>query len=434
MWGLKVNRESLSDIAYSSYFNYNMSRSSLSNIPREQYVALVNLSKNKDIIITNPDKGSGVVILNRTDYIKKMEEIVNDTTKFKVHNDQDLYQVSRRIERKVRKFLLEHLKKPGLLSDDEYKKLYPNGTHISVLYGLPKVHKQDFPTWPICSAIGTSTYELGKYVADIIKPAAYSSLGTYSNNTFQFVEQIRQQDLPHVYMASFDVRSLFTNVPLKKTIKICLDRLYRGDPNHKPAIPEKALDKMLKLCVCDNTFVFNGKIYKQTDGVAMGSSLGPLLANIYMAHLEEEFLLKNALDYSPTFYRRYVDDTFCLFKEKDHIKRFMNFMNGIDAAIQFDMELEHQDKLSFLDTIIKGNVNNLYPDVSNKVKLTDKGLFYNYSSFIPDANKHDLIYCLVYRMFHIASSYSIFHTNLEVLKKKFLKNGFPLFQFEKTVH
>ena len=94
----------------------------------------------------------------------------------------------------------------------------------------------------------------------------------------------------------------------------------------------------------------------------------------------------------------------------------------------------HQDKLSFLDTIIKRNVNNLYPDVSNKVKLTDKGLFYNYSSFIPDAYKHNLIYCLVYRVFHIASSYSIFHTNLEVLKKKFLKNGFPLFQFEKTVH
>ena len=122
---------------------------------------------------------------------------------------------------------------------------------------------------------------------------------------------------------------------------------------------KKTLDKMLKLCVCDNTFVFNGKIYKQTNGVAMGSSLGPLLANIYMAHLEEEFFLKNALDYSPTFYRRYVDDTFCLFKEKDHIKRFMNFMNGIDAAIQFDMGLEHQDKLSFLDTSIKRNVNNL---------------------------------------------------------------------------
>ena len=66
-------RVTLSDIAYSSYFNYNMSRSSLLNIPREQYIALVNLSKNKDIIITYLDKGSGVVILNRMDYIKKME-------------------------------------------------------------------------------------------------------------------------------------------------------------------------------------------------------------------------------------------------------------------------------------------------------------------------------------------------------------------------
>ena len=88
-----------------------MSRHSLLNIPKDQYKALLNLSKNKDIIVTNPDKGSGVVVMNKTDYLKKMEDIVNDTTKFKVNNSQDLYDVSRRIERKVRSFLLKHLKK-----------------------------------------------------------------------------------------------------------------------------------------------------------------------------------------------------------------------------------------------------------------------------------------------------------------------------------
>ena len=86
-------REKLSDIGYSSYFNFNMSRHSLLNIPKDQYKALSNLSKNKDIIVTNPDKGSGVVIMNKTDYLKKMEDIVNDTTKFKVNNSQDLYDV-----------------------------------------------------------------------------------------------------------------------------------------------------------------------------------------------------------------------------------------------------------------------------------------------------------------------------------------------------
>ena len=82
------------------------------------------------------------------------------------------------------------------------------------------------------------------------------------------------------------IRSLFTNIPLNKTIKICLDRLYRGDPDVRPSIPEKTLEKMLRICVSDNTFVFDGTVYTQTDGVAMGNSLGPILADIYMAHLE----------------------------------------------------------------------------------------------------------------------------------------------------
>ena len=86
-------KETLSEIAYSSYFNFNMSHKSLINIPREQHKALIGLSKNKEIIVTGPDKGSGVVIMNKADYIKKMEEILGDSTKFKLSSGQDLYEV-----------------------------------------------------------------------------------------------------------------------------------------------------------------------------------------------------------------------------------------------------------------------------------------------------------------------------------------------------
>ena len=394
---------------------------------------VLELSKNEDIIITCPDKGSGIVILNKADYIKKMEEIVADTTKFKVCKVQDLYQISRKIERKVRTTLLNLLKKPGHLTDDEYKRLYPNGSHIGVLYGLPKVHKPNVPTRPICSMVGTSTYELGKYIADIIKPAATSSLGTDLTNTFQFVEQIGRKDLSDVHMISFDVKSLFTNIPLNKTINICLDRLYRRDPGIRPSIPEDTLKKLLELCVCDNTFVFNGKVYQQVDGVAMGSSLGPLLANIYMAHLEEEFYFNESRDFSPTFYRRYVDDTFCLFKKLEHADQFMSFINTVDPSIQFDMELEVNSQLPFLDTVVKRNNNNVFPDISTHVKPTDKGLFYNFNSFIPDRYKYNLMSCLIHRVYHIASSFTIFHEDLDVLRTKFLKNGFPLGWFDNTV-
>ena len=257
-----------------------MNRSKLMNIPREQYKALIELSKNKDIIITSPDKGSGVVILNRSDYVAKMEEILKDTTKFKKCGGQDAYEVSRKTERKVRNFLRDKVKKPGYITDDEYKKLYPNGSHIGVFYGVPKVHKEGIPTRPLCSAIATSTYNLGRYLVDIIRPASYNCMGTDLENTLQFVDEISSIDISAVTMISFDVKSLFTNVPLKKVIKVCLDRLYRRDPNIKPSVPEDVLGKLLKLCVCDNTFIFNDIIYEQIDGLAMGSSQASLMANV----------------------------------------------------------------------------------------------------------------------------------------------------------
>ena len=68
-------REKLSKIAYTSYFNYNSLHSSLINIPRDQHKALISLS----IVIMCLDKGFGVVIMNRTDYVDKVEDILQDT-------------------------------------------------------------------------------------------------------------------------------------------------------------------------------------------------------------------------------------------------------------------------------------------------------------------------------------------------------------------
>ena len=426
-------RKTLSEIAFSSMFNYNLSRSKLINILREQHQALKNLSKNENIIITIPDKGSGVIILNRVDYVNKMQDILSDTTKFKKASNQDIYDISRKMENRVRNYLRTQLHKPGLISDEQYKRLYPNGSHIGIMYGLPKIHKKNNPMRPICSAIGTSTYELGKFVANIIKPASFNKLDTDLDNTFNFVNQIKNINLNGLKMVSFDVRSLFANIPIKKTIKVCLNRLYRGDPAIKLYIPEKVLEKLLQLCVCDNTFIFNNTVYQQIDGVAMGSSLGPLLANIYMAHLEEEHFLKNVMDFSPSFYRRYVDDTFCLMKEECHIDQFLSYINSIDPNIQFDVEQEKNEQLSFLDTVVSRS-NNSFPDISTKIKSTDRGLLYHFSSFIPKIYKNNLIYCLVYRVYHIASSYQLFHEDLVNLRKKFIRNGFPKWQFELIVN
>ncbi|KAL5246892.1 hypothetical protein ACHWQZ_G018935 [Mnemiopsis leidyi] len=415
----------LRNLAFSSLYNFNSSRHNLLNLPKEEMTALKQLSKNKDIIIFKPDKGTGIVIMNATDYIAKIEQIILDETKFSKHQNQDLYKISRSVERKVRNYLRDHLKKTGLISTETYRQLYPNGSRIGLLYGNPKVHKQGCPIRPICSAVGTATYDLSKYLAEIICPAATNSYGTDCRDSFQFLEQLQNYDLNNYFMACFDVSSLFTNVPLDETIGITLDRLYRSDVNTPPNLPEHVLKHLLEMCVKDNVFVFNGQVFYQTDGVAMGNPLGPILANIFMAHLEESMIFCGPNIVQPTFYRRYVDDTFCLFTTKEEAERFLVFINNLHPNIQFEMETESDGKLEFLDTVVERRPDSTSHRTSTKVKQTDKGIYYHYSSFIPDSYKLNKIFTLVYRAYRIASDMSVFHVDVEKLKKRLRLNGFP---------
>ena len=92
-------------------------------------------------------------------------------------------------------------------------------------------------------------------------------------------------------MCSFDVSSLFTNIPSDETIQICLDKLNAlPDP---PSLPRSVLKVLLEFATKKSHFIFNGQYYDQFDGVAMGSPLGPVLANIFMCHFEEKWVLNN---------------------------------------------------------------------------------------------------------------------------------------------
>ena len=82
-------------------------------------------------------------------------------------------------------------------------------------------------------------------------------------------------------MASFDVKSLYTNVPLETTIDIILRRIYT---NHEltTSLTKKEMKELLLLCTKNLNFTFSGQIFIQVDGVAMGSPLAPLLADIFI--------------------------------------------------------------------------------------------------------------------------------------------------------
>ena len=86
-------------------------------------------------------------------------------------------------------------------------------------------------------------------------------------------------------MVSYDVESLFTNVPVLETVNIILDKIFIEPDSLFQGFNKENFKKLLDLAVQDTFFVFNGELYKQTDGMAMGSPLGPIFANVFMSSL-----------------------------------------------------------------------------------------------------------------------------------------------------
>jgi len=223
-------------------------------------------------------------------------------------------------------------------------------------------------------------------------------------------------------MCSYDVVSLFTNIPLDETINISLEKLYQSSA--PPAIPKAELRKLLEFATKESHFLFNGNFYDQNDGIAMGSPLGPIMANIFMTDFERKWItnLANSIA-APICWRRYVDDTFTLFNSTNDAVSFLNYLNDKHPNIKFTHELEHDEKLSFLDILII-NINGTFQTTIFR-KKTFTGLYTKWDSFLPRKYKVNLINTLIDRFWNICSDKDLFDREVSYLKELLMKNGYP---------
>ena len=422
-------KATLSSLAH-RFANSRMDRTGF-RLNREHNNAIKNLKKRSDVIITKPDKGNGVVLLERSDYVDKMEMILNDASKFLSIGPADVNDRTVQIERALQAFLLQ-AKKRGHLTGEVYERIRPVGSVRPRMYGLPKLHKNGVPLRPILSMVGAPQHELGKWLVEVLQPVLDKYSSYLLKDTFAFCDHLEdfsaqsQHDIESLCMCSFDVVSLFTNVPLQETIDVCMDALYRDESITAPLVPEDLVKKLLLKATADVEFSFNGQLYRQIDGVAMGSPLGPILANIFVGHLEASI----PVDEMPKLYDRFVDDTFSVFVDKGEADIFFSRLNGLHPNLRFTVEFERYGKLPFMDVLVEKSGGELTRSVYRKPTFT--GLYTRWDSFCPMSHKTNLIRTLTGRAVRICSQATL-ENELDVLRSIFRQNGYPLGVVEKVM-
>ena len=311
------------------------------------------------------------------------------------------------------------------LPDSVATSLRPRGTRLAHLYGLPKTHKSTLCMRPILSATNTYNYQLAKWLEDKLKPLSTNEYTV--SDAFRCAEEIRslsvkEEDL----LVSYDVSALFTNVPLKETINIIVDKAFTDDwfnRTYNLNLQRQDLMKLLEVSTSNQLFQFNGQLYEQTDGVAMGSPLGPLTANVFMCHLEEQ-LTTNLADNFPTLYMRYVDDTLVSMPDVPSAQHFLETLNNLHANLNFTMELPCDNKISFIGFEIVKNGTILETRVYRKP--TNTGLLLHYQSHADVRYKDSLIKTMLHRAKSLSSTDEYFQQECSKLRSIFTRLGYPL--------
>ena len=158
---------------------------------------------------------------------------------------------------------------------------------------------------------------------------------------------------------------------------------------------------LLEFCLNNTSFIFQGRYHEQTEEAAMGSPLSPIIANLYMEAFEKESI-STAPD-PPTFWRRFVDDTFVII-QKAKEDSFFNHINSIDNKIQFAKEASRSDgSMPFLDTLVTINGDgSLNTKVYRKPTHTD--LYLQWDSHHSIAAKYSVINTLHHRAKAVSSN------------------------------
>uniref|UniRef100_A0A914EIS7 Reverse transcriptase domain-containing protein n=1 Tax=Acrobeloides nanus TaxID=290746 RepID=A0A914EIS7_9BILA len=316
----------------------------------------------------------------------------------------------------------------GRINKNLYERLITRDCTPPCLYTLIKTHKlksEDllstdpsiYKIRPIISSIEGPADRISWLLNAILSPLL-DKVPSYLKNTAHFINKLGDLTSDSA-IASFDVEALYTNIPNSDAIESTMEFLdeYRKDTNLF-GLTLANIRALLNACLSCNIFTFKGHFYRQKRGLAMGNRIAPVLAILFMHHIESK-----ALTIHPRVFARYIDDIFIATASEEELKFALNALNGQCASIRLTQERPNDEGwLAFLDTEVR-----VYPNIESRWyrKSANKNILLHAKSAHPACMKSNIVSNTLARA-NLSSSEAYINHSRTLAGKILEENGYQI--------
>ena len=398
----------------------------MKNVTKEERKAMKDLREDKNIRILQADKGNATVVLDAMDYDSKVHDLIDDTKSYRILKKDP----TRATERKLLTLLRDLRRRDGI-TEAFYNSVRPSegSSKPARFYGRVKLHKESAPLRPVVATCETSTYALARRLSGLLRPLVGSS-GRILRNTNDLVDTMKDISLDaNEMLVSYDVKSLFTSIPVEESIGI-IERKLRDDEtlNDRTTMDVSTIIRLLRFCLTNTSFQYNGIHYQQLDGVAMGSPVSPVIADIFMEDLETKAFAAYA---APRLWKRFVDDVIAVLMKKSG-ETLLQHLNNQHPKIKFTMEAEKSGCLPFMDVCFTRQLDgSLTRDVYQKPTHTNRYVLFN--SHHPENVKAGIVQGLADRAIKVCSDTETRDGEFRRISAAMECNGYPKRFTEKAI-
>ena len=391
------------------------------NITKAEWDRLKNFKAQQELIKLPADKGSAIVIEKDQKYIRKEQDQINDMDVVPCTRSENA------ILRHVRSRIIEEFKSMGL-KEKEYRYYLVTAAEVAKMYLPIKTHKphDDFPGRPVVNQTCDPTYNLCKELQKIIHPLAIRAK-SYIKDSFHFKQMLKEVEIQeHFIQLSFDIRSLFPSIPIKPTLAMIHNKLQNDKSlKERTKWQPKNIVNLIQICTEETHFKdFEGNIWTQTDGTAMGKSISGDITGIFMESYEEEFVFNpNNNKFIPAFWKREVDDVYCLWQYgQDNIQNFLDYLNSRHSRIKWTIEVEKEGILPFVDLSLCRRAYRISAGIYRKASHTLK--YSTFSSNRPRAEQLGIVKSMLNRAYNLCDEGEPLVREVKLLNDAFIANGY----------